>query len=455
MITRLPLPYQPDVSQVFEVLRHKDWPIWLDSGYVEGAVEGAQFPGHYTDVLACNPVTMSRYPNTSNAPFGDTLEHLDQFSEQHPHDEQYGPGWLGYISYDAMDEFEPVNKRPKTDLMPLLAMGFYPWVIVVDHKSECCDIVALTEYKPQADSIQQEIIEALHASDAPKAAHTGDFALTTGFVSDTSREAYNQQFNQIKAYIKSGDCYQVNLTQHFSAQYHGDAYQAYLMLREANPSPMSCYFKCDDHEILSVSPERFIQKANNTLTSYPIKGTRPRHDDPIQDQALRQALQDSAKDRAENVMIVDLLRNDFGRICRTGSVTVPSLFAVESFPNVHHLVSTIEGDVSNHKGYFGLTPLLKAAFPGGSITGAPKVRAMQIIEELEPHRRSIYCGHILYCSGSRHIDSNITIRTFLAKDDRLHCWGGGGIVADSDCDAEYQEAHDKVGNLMQLLQTAT
>ena len=199
---------------------------------------------------------------------------------------------------------------------------------------------------------------------------------------------------------------------------------------------------------MSLSPERFLLLDGRHIETKPIKGTRPRHPDPAIDKQVAEALASADKDRSENLMIVDLLRNDIGRVSRPGSVSVPSLFAVESFPAVHHLVSTIHGELDAR--WQGVD-LLRACFPGGSITGAPKIRAMEIIEELEPVRRNAYCGSIGYLSQHGRMDTSICIRTLIAEAGRLHCWAGGGIIADSDPDAEYQETYDKVARILPLL----
>jgi para-aminobenzoate synthetase component 1 len=204
----------------------------------------------------------------------------------------------------------------------------------------------------------------------------------------------------------------------------------------------------DDKAVLSLSPERFLDVRDGRVETRPIKGTRARGATPQEDRALAQALIESAKDRAENVMIVDLLRNDLSRVCTPGSVRVPQLCGLESYANVHHLVSVVTGELSA-----GHSPLdlLAAAFPGGSITGAPKVRAMQIIDELEPSRRSVYCGSLGYVDVRGHMDTSIAIRTAVADNGQLHLWGGGGLVADSEEQAEYRETLDKISRLMEAL----
>ncbi|HAQ73180.1 MAG TPA: aminodeoxychorismate synthase component I, partial [Pseudomonas sp.] len=219
--------------------------------------------------------------------------------------------------------------------------------------------------------------------------------------------------------------------------------------RAACPTPYAGFMALEEGAIASLSPERFLRLGAGEVETRPIKGTRPRRTDPHADAAEAQALLASPKDRAENLMIVDLLRNDLGRSCQVGSIRVPELFALESYPNVHHLVSSVVGTLAEGCDAFDL---LAGSFPGGSITGAPKIRAMQIIDELEPSDRSIYCGSLLYIDVRGEMDSSIAIRTLLFKDDQVRCWGGGGIVADSDWQAEYQESIDKVRVLMEMLE---
>ena len=219
---------------------------------------------------------------------------------------------------------------------------------------------------------------------------------------DISASQYEQALRKIHDYIQAGDCYQVNYTQRFSAQCEGDAWTAYCALRQACPTPFSGFMSLpDDNAILSLSPERFVRVSHDQVETRPIKGTRPRGKNSVEDEANAAELLASPKDRAENLMIVDLLRNDLGRTCRTGSVRVPELFTLESYPNVHHLVSSVVGELADGK---DALDLIGDSFPGGSITGAPKIRAMQIIDELEPTRRSLYCGSLLYLDvrGHRH-----------------------------------------------------
>ncbi|MGH6635613.1 MAG: aminodeoxychorismate synthase component I, partial [Gammaproteobacteria bacterium] len=251
-------------------------------------------------------------------------------------------------------------------------------------------------------------------------------------------------------YIREGDCYQVNLAQRFSARARGDAWLAYRQLRSLNPAPFSAFLSTPSGAVLSSSPERFLHVNKGLVETKPIKGTRPRAVDQGRDRALMEELRHSPKDRAENLMIVDLLRNDLGKTCAIGSIKVPKLFAVESYATVHHLVSTITGRLGLGK---HALDLVAGCFPGGSITGAPKLRAMEIIEELEPHRRSAYCGSIGYIGFDGRMDTNIAIRTLVYCEGLIHAWAGGGIVADSDEEAEYQETLDKAAALLKLMQS--
>ncbi|HID9267057.1 TPA: aminodeoxychorismate synthase component I, partial [Klebsiella variicola] len=275
------------------------------------------------------------------------------------------------------------------------------------------------------------------------------FALTSAWQSNMSRQQYGEKFRQVQAYLHSGDCYQVNLAQRFQARYVGDEWQAFRQLNTANRAPFSAFIRLEEGAILSLSPERFIQLRQGEIQTRPIKGTLPRLDSPQEDARQAEKLANSPKDRAENLMIVDLMRNDIGRVAVPGSVRVPELFVVEPFPAVHHLVSTITARLP---ATLHASDLLRAAFPGGSITGAPKVRAMEIIDELEPQRRNAWCGSIGYLSYCGNMDTSITIRTLTAWQGQLYCSAGGGIVADSEEDAEYQETFDKVNRILHQLE---
>jgi para-aminobenzoate synthetase component 1 len=286
----------------------------------------------------------------------------------------------------------------------------------------------------------------------PRPIERAPFRVLSRPQSNFTRAAYARAFDRVQRHIRNGDCYQVNLTQRFRARAEGDAWHAYSRLRAINPAPFAAFLDFPDGRVLSSSPERFLRVRGRRVETKPIKGTRPRGGDPDRDRALAEELRTSEKDRAENVMIVDLLRNDIGKVCEPGSVRATKLFDVESYATVHQLVSTVEGRLAPGK---HALDLLAACFPGGSITGAPKVAAMEIIEELEPQRRSIYCGAIGYVGYDGDMDTNIAIRTLLQHGDYVYAWAGGGVVADSTVDAEYQESFDKAAALLQVLNEPT
>lgn len=375
----------------------------------------------------------------------DPFSLLDELQQQLLPNLELGAKWdlpfvggaLGYFSYDLGRRVESIPELSTKDLQtPDMAVGLYEWALVVDHKLE------------KACLVGQNIEQALQWLNSQSPVDVEDFKLIGDWQSNMTQASYASRFDRVQEYLLSGDCYQINLAQRFNASYQGSEWQAYTKLEAANQAPFSAFIRMPNSAIISVSPERFLELKDNVIETKPIKGTRPRSQNAELDQANAHDLQTAEKDQAENLMIVDLLRNDIGRVASPGSVHVPKLFDIESFPAVHHLVSTIRADLDTQ---YSAADLLRACFPGGSITGAPKVRAMQIIEELEPHRRSAYCGSIGYISRHGRMDTSITIRTLVAEDNKLYAWAGGGVVADSDCAAEYQETLDKLSKILPAL----
>ncbi|OOV86362.1 aminodeoxychorismate synthase component I [Oceanospirillum linum] len=442
------LPYRHGI-EYFERIRHLDAPVLLDSNKPNS-------PSGRYDIVSASPAEEIQS-------FTNSLPHLQQVlndisvrynivtTDKALSHLPFAGGFIGGLSYDLGRELEALPESAKDDSgFPSIIGGIYLWAVVVDHERQTAELVTP---ETQAD----ELMALLTQTDIQSLRDT--FTLTTPFTANLSWPEYKSRFNKIMAYIRSGDCYQINFAQRFQARSQGDSWQAYLKIRAATPAPFSAYLDFGSFKILSVSPERFMQLEMGHIETKPIKGTAPRSGDAREDRHIAENLQNSIKDRAENLMIVDLLRNDLGRVCKPGSVKVPVLFALESYANVHHLVSTIRGELPSDK---GAVDLLSASFPGGSITGAPKIRAMEIIDELEPQRRAIYCGSIGYISFNGRMDSSITIRTLLESVDenqetgraesRLDCWGGGGIVYDSVAESEYQETLHKVGKILQSLQ---
>ncbi|RMS12527.1 hypothetical protein ALP75_205484 [Pseudomonas syringae pv. actinidiae] len=357
----------------------------------------------------------------------------------------FAGGLIGYLSYAFGRRLEPLPDQAIDDLqLPEARLGLYAWALISDHQAQTSQLM----FHPDlADTERKRLVDLFTGSISQAPSH---FRLSQTFQASISADDYRQAFERIQAYIQAGDCYQVNFAQRFQAQCAGDPWAAYCALRAACPTPFSGYLGLSGADaILSLSLERFVRVSARQVETRPIKGTRPRSTDPAQDASFAAELLASDKDRAENLMIVDLLRNDLGRSCTTGSVKVPELFSLESYPNVHHLVSSVTGELAAGN---DALDLIAGSFPGGSITGAPKIRAMQIIDELEPTRRSLYCGSLLYMDVRGEMDSSIAIRSLLVKDGQVSCWGGGGIVADSDCDAEYQESFTKVRVLLKTLE---
>lgn len=439
-----PLPYSADPDAYFARLRHAPGAVLLDSGR-----PGAE-RGRY-DILSAWPLAeLAPGPDESANDFlvrlRQSLHSLGPATLPEEYELPFVGGLLGYLAYDFGRRLEPMPNQAADDLgLADARFGLYAWALISDHQRCTSQLVC----HPQLPADERKRLLALLQQPAPEAPQA--FRLNAPFSADTSREGYKQAIEAIQAYILAGDCYQVNFAQRFRAPCQGEPWAAYRALRGACPTPFAGYLRLsDDSAILSLSPERFLRLHQGAVETRPIKGTRPRHSEPDADAALADELLASAKDRAENLMIVDLLRNDLGRSCRTGSVRVPELFALESYPNVHHLVSSVTGELAADK---DALDLIAGSFPGGSITGAPKIRAMQIIDELEPSRRGLYCGSLLYLDVRGEMDSSIAIRSLLVKDGQINCWGGGGIVADSQWQAEYQESITKVKVLLDTLES--
>lgn len=328
-------------------------------------------------------------------------------------------------------------------------VGIYLWTIVLDHEKKSCEL--RVHPSCSSNTMEQTIASISQSLNEMAATEPATFRLESAFINESSFTAYQAAFTEIKSRIDNGDCYQVNLTQRFTAAVQGEPLAAYLKLRHATTAPFSAYLDWGSGALLSLSPERFISLDKDKVLTQPVKGTRPRGKSPDEDAHLARELATSEKDRAENLMIVDLLRNDIGRVCETGSIQVNQLFAIQSFSNVHHMVSDIAGKLRADK---DALDLLSSCYPGGSITGAPKLAAMEIIQNVEHDSRRVYCGTVFYLGADGSFDSSITIRSLLWGSGVLSCWAGGGIVADSDCKQEYQECFDKINNIFSALQNS-
>lgn len=444
--TVLTLPWRTDAAEFwFGPISHLPWAMLLHSGH-------ADHPYSRFDILVADPRTtlVTHGPDTlidgvhSDAcPLSLLQQALDEMGlpcTPNPALPFQG-GALGLFGYDLGRRFEQLPERAERDItLADMAVGLYDWAIVVDHQQQSVSLVCHGDAGARLAWLE---------SQRPPATVPA-FRLTSGWQANMTAAEYREKFDRVQAYLHSGDCYQVNLAQRFQASYEGDEWQAFIRLNANNRAPFSAFLRLEEGAILSLSPERFIHLAEGVIQTRPIKGTLPRLAEPHADRQQAEKLAASPKDRAENLMIVDLMRNDIGRVAEPGSVRVPELFVVEPFPAVHHLVSTITARLPPAQ---TACDLLRAAFPGGSITGAPKVRAMEIIDELEPHRRNAWCGSIGYLSLCGGMDTSITIRTLTAVDGQIYCSAGGGLVADSQAAAEYQETFDKVNRILQQLES--
>lgn len=447
MIATLSLPYTPDaLTARFAPVSHLPWAMLLTSGHADHA-------DNRFDILTADPcVTLvTRGKETTITGDGgssisedDPLRLVQQQLSQlgaapaGREDLPFQGGALGLFGYDLGRRFETLPQQACADLnTPDMAVGIYRWALIADHHLQRLTLVSL-------DDCQTRVEWLMQWSPRPPL----PFALLSEWQSNLSFSDYARRFAAVKRYIQAGDCYQVNLAQRFQARYQGDEWQAFCALNAANRAPFSAFLRLPQSAILSLSPERFLSLRGDRIETRPIKGTLPRLADAAADRRQAEALAASEKDRAENLMIVDLMRNDIGRVAEPGSVSVPELFVVEPFPAVHHLVSTV---CARLPAALNASDLLRACFPGGSITGAPKIRAMEIIDELEPHRRNAWCGSIGYLSLCGRMDTSITIRTLIAERQQLFCAAGGGIVADSELESEYQETLHKLSRILPAL----
>ncbi len=443
------LDYQRDSAALFDRVADEPWSMFIDSGYP--AIDS----GRYDIIVARPAVTLQTFgqetlietdqqqQRSTDDPFALVKKYLGEKSSNLSGLPFCG-GALGYFSYDLGRRLERLPAQAEHDIqLPDMAIGIYDWAVVVDHHQRRSWLASFCHYE-QTDAAWPELESLFRDEQHPQ---QRQYKICSDVESNMTRQYYEQAFQRIKHYITEGDCYQVNLAQRFSVVFDGDPWQAYLDLRQLNPAPYAAYINLEGGAILSSSPERFLRVTGDVVETKPIKGTVHRSVFAYEDKALAESLLESDKDRAENLMIVDLLRNDISKTCAAGSVSVPKLFALETYASVHHLVSTVKGKLAKDK---HTLDLMRGCFPGGSITGAPKLRSMEIIEELEPHRRSVYCGSIAYIGFDGNMDSNICIRTLIHDDQRLCFYVGGGIVWDSIADKEYQECFDKAAGMLKL-----
>ena len=477
--------------EVFESIKDKPYSFFLDSGMDPRRLGRYSFLGSEPFLVVSNrgsEVTLTRgqeHEVQHVNPFDAVGKLLEAYRLDHcPAPVPFLGGAVGYFGYDLCHFIERLPSTAVDDLkLPESCLAFYDTVVAFDHLENKAYLVAtgfpemeegqrlrrarmrLEEMKDWLCS-NHSVIAVSHGPEQSEG-EVRQSRVRDSFVgaavgndpgskeitlkSNFTAEEYKKAVNRVREYIAAGDVFQVNLSQRFEADLKISPFKLYKRLRAVNPAPFASYLNFPGAAIVSASPERFLKVKGDLVETRPIKGTRPRGKDSAEDERLAYELVHSAKDRAENVMIVDLERNDLGRVSRYGTVKVTELAILETFPTVFHLTSTVIGRLRRGKSNIDL---LKATFPGGSITGAPKVRAMEIIDEIEPTKRSVYTGSIGYLSFNGDVDINIVIRTFLIRQGRAYFQVGGGIIYDSDPEAEYVETLDKAKALIRALQLA-
>ena len=465
--------------ELFGLINDKPYSFFLDSGMDPRRLGRYSFLGSEPFLVISSrgsEITLIRGKEREvqrGNPFDTMGKLLEVFRLDHcPAPVPFLGGAVGYFGYDLCHFTERLPSTAMDDLrLPESCLAFYDTVLAFDHLERKAFVVA-TGF-PEMEEGQrlrrarmrlEETKSWLHAtsgiqeSDFSRSRILGDSEFESQhesqeitLKSNFTPEEYVGAVNRVREYIAAGDVFQVNLSQRFEADLKISPFELYKRLRGVNPAPFAGYLNFPEVTVVSASPERFLKVQSDLVETRPVKGTRPRGRNPIEDESLAAELAHSAKDCAENLMIVDLERNDLGRVCRYGTVKVTELAILETFPTVFHLTSTVTGRLRRGKNNIDL---LKATFPGGSITGAPKVRAMEIIDEIEPTRRSVYTGSMGYLGFNDDMDINIVIRTFLIKEGKVCFQVGGGIIYDSDAEAEYVETLDKAKALIRALQLA-
>lgn len=438
-------------EQLIQLLETYRYPMWLDSAKSSRA-------NRYS-ILAAAPLLYVQASETScqvidacgvvheqvESAQGVFARLVNDYAREYQASLPFHSGWLGFLSYDFSHELEQLPKTTLDDLQtPIMGMGLYDGVFIYDHID---DVLWISALGLGAESAQERVAywqaQLVNANFvATQIAYEENNICVND---DVTQVEYEEAFNTLKAYIEAGDLYQMNLTHRLNMEVHESPLALYQRLRHLNPAPFAAYLRFADTHVVCSSPERFLKVENGVISTRPIKGTRKRGSTDAEDAALKQELWESEKDRAELLMIIDLQRNDLARISKPGSVKVPELYTIETYPSVFHLVSTITAELRED-----VTPIdvLAATFPGGSITGAPKIRAMEVIDELEVHRRGIYTGSIGYIDCNGNMDFNIVIRTMICQNQQAYFHVGGGIVWDSTVDFEYEETFQKAAALI-------
>lgn len=431
--------------KIFTLIKDYQYPFFLDSGKYYDKFGKFSFigfdplavfkaKGDKIEIMEQNSWHKFKNSNSLNT----FQDFFNKYSKNYDSPFPFSGGFVGFLSYDLCHKIEKVSYVAKDDKkIPDICFGLYDGIFVYDHKKQESYIVAQGITQSAKDIIEKlnkiikEVNNEISTLDIFEERRK-ERKITSNF----SKEEYLKSIDKIKEYIKNGDIYQANLTQRFETKYTDNPWLLYQRLRDINPAPFSSFFDYGKFQIISSSPERFIKVNNNKIQTRPIKGTISRGINKEEDIRNREILLNSEKDKSELIMIVDLARNDLGRISKIGTVKVEKLFSLEKYSTVYHLVATITGKLKKD---IKFVDIIKATFPGGSITGAPKIRAMEIIDELEPTQRNVYTGSIGYLDLNGNIDLNIAIRTIILKDRKASFQVGGAIVWDSDRESEYRE----------------
>lgn len=404
--------------------------------------------GRYS-FIGFNPFKIIKFKNDKENPLDCLDKELKKYKIKNNTDLPFIGGAVGYLSYDLANYIERLPNNSVDDISCYdLYFGFYNLIIVCDNLYKKTYIATPDIDIKIEEKIAKDVLKKISEAKVDSICYEHRDFKSTILKSNFTKEKFKNSVRKIKNYIKNGDVYQVNLTQRFSGTTELSSYELYRDLRKISPAPFGAYLNFDSFHILSNSPERFIKCFDNKIQTRPIKGTRHRGKDKIEDLKLQDELLNSEKDKAELLMIVDLQRNDLGKISKVGTVKVPELFVIEPYANVNHLVATVEGELEEGK---SCIDIIKATFPGGSITGAPKIRAMEIIDELENTKRNVYTGSLGYIGFDGSMDLNIAIRTIIKKDDNLYFQVGGGITWDSNEEDEYNETLYKAKSIMKAL----
>ena len=445
------LPFYREAANIFEQYRERELAVFLDSSLENDL-------GRYS-VIGLEPYLVLKeedgvfYRNgiPQQGSFEEEMKRcMRLYYEENSTSLPLTAGAIGYFSYDYGRKFEQIKTRhPKKVRMPEAMFVFYDLLIIEDKKQKELYVTARGERKDQKsalDGLERELkLQIGSDSGAAAPVRHGELAR---FSPNFEKEAYKQTVARMISYIVEGDIYIANMTQQLNVRSGKNPYEVYRYLRNYNPAPFGGYFNCGDFQIISASPERFLQVKNGWIETRPIKGTRRRGNTPEEDEALKRELQESSKDRSELLMIVDLERNDLNHVCEPGTVEVTEHFAVETYATIFHLVTTVVGKMKED---LQVMDLIEAAFPGGSITGAPKIRAMEIIDELEHDRRGLYTGSMGYLSFDGSCDLNIVIRTAVYQDGIYHLGVGGGITCESELEFEYEETLQKAKAVLEAI----